>query len=174
MIKIIAIVGPESSGKSELAKKLAQHFQEPLVLEFSREYLDQTNGHYSIDDLAIIAKGQSKKEKDAKTGAKCFIISDTSNVDIQVWSIIKYNKIATGILSHYNKDSEIFYLLTKPDIPYALDPLRERPNIEDRIKIYNTFHSILSGKNNFLGIIDGIGEIRFKNAIELIKYKIKL
>ena len=40
----IAIVGPESTGKSTLAAALAQSFNTLWVKEFAREYCDQLKG----------------------------------------------------------------------------------------------------------------------------------
>ena len=41
--KRIVLFGPESTGKTTLAKKLAYHFQTNWVPEFAREYLEKKN-----------------------------------------------------------------------------------------------------------------------------------
>ena len=53
----IAITGPESTGKTALAKQLAEHYKTVWVPEFSREFLEQTNGKYTEKDLVTIFKG---------------------------------------------------------------------------------------------------------------------
>ena len=59
----IAITGPESSGKTTLAKKLSTNFKKSiLVNEFAREYLKTVNGKYTYSDLIKIAKGQKERE----------------------------------------------------------------------------------------------------------------
>ena len=59
----IAITGPESSGKTTLAKELAKYFKNSfLVNEFSREYLEKLTRKYIFADLLNIAKGQRKNE----------------------------------------------------------------------------------------------------------------
>ena len=40
MIWKIAITGPESTGKSELARQLASHYNTVWVPEYAREYID--------------------------------------------------------------------------------------------------------------------------------------
>ena len=52
--KRILILGPESTGKSTLAKDLAIHFGEPWVPEFAREYLEKLERPYQFEDLAEI------------------------------------------------------------------------------------------------------------------------
>ena len=55
---IITIVGPESSGKTTLARELADRYGFPWVPEYAREYLNGLGRDYQEDDLALIAKGQ--------------------------------------------------------------------------------------------------------------------
>ena len=55
---IITIVGPESSGKTTLARQLAAELGCPWVPEYAREYLEQRGGYYNESDLVVIAEGQ--------------------------------------------------------------------------------------------------------------------
>lgn len=55
---IITIVGPESSGKTTLARKLAAYLGCPWVPEYAREYLEGLGRSYVEDDLQEIAAGQ--------------------------------------------------------------------------------------------------------------------
>lgn len=171
-IKTIAIIGPESSGKTWLAKELAQHFNEPLVLEYSRTFLAERNGLYTQKDLIDIAKGQYEIELNAISQAQNFMVSDTCNLDIQVWSEVKYGNIQEGISDFNLREKDTYYLLCSPDLPYESDELRENPSIERRQFIFETFQKLLK-RSHLLGVISGHGEIRLKNAIKLIQSKIK-
>ena len=51
MIKRIAITGPESTGKSELAKGLAEHYHTLWVPEYAREYLNKLGSPYEYEDI---------------------------------------------------------------------------------------------------------------------------
>lgn len=55
---IITIIGPESSGKTTLTRKLADHFGAPWVEEYAREYLNGLGRDYTIEDLPRMASGQ--------------------------------------------------------------------------------------------------------------------
>jgi len=55
---VITIVGPESSGKTTLARELADRYGCPWVPEYAREYLDGLGRDYQEEDLVLIAKGQ--------------------------------------------------------------------------------------------------------------------
>ena len=54
----IAITGPESTGKSTLAEKLAKHFNTDYIPEYSRTYLENFEGQYTENDVVEIAKAQ--------------------------------------------------------------------------------------------------------------------
>jgi nicotinamide riboside kinase len=55
---IITIVGPESSGKTTLARQLAADLGCPWVPEYARDYLQGLGRTYDMPDLEIIAQGQ--------------------------------------------------------------------------------------------------------------------
>ena len=57
-IKKIIFTGPESTGKSTLAKKLSQLYNTVWVPEFARTYLEGMNRLYREEDLLKIAQGQ--------------------------------------------------------------------------------------------------------------------
>jgi nicotinamide riboside kinase len=61
-IKKIAIIGPESTGKSTLCKQLAAHYGTAWVPEYAREYLSMHGTSYTYGSLLEIAKGQVNLE----------------------------------------------------------------------------------------------------------------
>ncbi len=62
MIRKVAIIGPESTGKSTLSMRLASHYQTLWVPEYARQYLESRGSAYTYDSLLEIAKGQVKLE----------------------------------------------------------------------------------------------------------------
>ena len=58
----IAVIGPESTGKSTLCELLAQHYNSQWCPEFAREFLLTHGTDYTYDDLLYIAKGQLAME----------------------------------------------------------------------------------------------------------------
>lgn len=171
MLKTIAIVGPESSGKTSLAIFLASHFKSTLAPEYAREYLNKMAGNYTQEDLIPICEGQIQKIKEAQNLAEDICFSDTDPFSIQVWSEIKYGEINPDLAKISSIDPSLDYLLCFPDLPYESDPLRESPDMEDREKIYTHFYQALQEKSNFLGTVRGVGKKRENSALELIKAK---
>ena len=60
----IAVFGPESTGKTTLAGKLAAHFSAPLVAEYAREFWD-AHGVITLEDIPTIAREQWRREDEA-------------------------------------------------------------------------------------------------------------
>lgn len=61
----IAVYGPESTGKTELATRLAAHFGAPLVAEYAREHCDARGGVLGLEDMLPIALEQWRREDEA-------------------------------------------------------------------------------------------------------------
>jgi HTH-type transcriptional regulator, transcriptional repressor of NAD biosynthesis genes len=55
-VKKVCIFGPESTGKSTLTKKLAEHFHTSYVHEYARPFLDLKNGECKAEDIEKIAR----------------------------------------------------------------------------------------------------------------------
>jgi len=61
-VKKIAVIGPESTGKSTICKQLAAHYNTLWCPEYAREYLVKNGTAYTYEDLLEIAKGQLSLE----------------------------------------------------------------------------------------------------------------
>ncbi len=164
--KRIVILGPESTGKSQLSKDLAGHYKTPWVPEFAREYIDQLHRPYQKEDLQDIAKGQLSLEDEMASKTSDFLFCDTNLIVIKVWSDFKYGDTDPWILASLENRKYDFYLLTDIDLPWKDDPQREHPN--KRAELFNIYESYLEDHDLPFGIVSGSGDDRLKNAIRLI------
>ncbi len=162
MIKIV-VTGPESSGKTTLARQLAQHLKTQAVGEYAREYLNQLGRPYAKPDLLAIAKGQLKKEQVFDHGKNNIIILDTSLEVIKIWSEVRFKCVHPWIVEALNNNKRDFYLLCQPDLPWEYDPLRENPN--DRWVLYEMYERELNSLKVPFASVSGAGEQRFENAL---------
>jgi nicotinamide riboside kinase len=162
----IGIVGPESTGKSDLATYLANHFNTQFVPEVARDYLNNLGRNYNYDDLLEIAKLQVAAEEKLSTENN-ILICDTTLLVIKIWSEVKFQKVDSNIqLEEKNRYYDL-YLLTNIDLPWEPDPLREHP--DKRQYLFDLYHQQLTEKKCAFEIISGQGKQRNLNALKVLK-----
>ncbi len=163
----IAVLGPESTGKSTLAEQLAAHFETVWVKEFAREYLEKRNGEYEEADLLAIAKGQIAAENEMVKSATDMLFCDTELITIKIWSEYKYSACDPWIAKQIQNRKYDLYLLCYPDIPWKSDPLRENP--DDRVPLYKRYKNELIANNFSFIEIRGGKAMRLQTTIAAIK-----
>lgn len=168
MPKKIVVIGPESTGKSTLTQALAEHFGEPWVPEYAREYLDILDRPYQYEDLLAIGKGQVALEDEQMKFARKFLFCDTDLHVLQVWSESKYRRVHPWILKQIEMRKYDFYLLTDIDTPWEADPQREHPEPEMRQYFFDLYRSLLEKKGIAYQLVRGDRETRIAKAIQYV------
>lgn len=166
-MKRIAITGPECTGKTTLAKQLAQHYNTTWVPEFAREYLGDLGRPYRYEDIGLIARGQRALEEKKTKETDELLFCDTCLLVCKVWSLYKFGKCEPWISEHILQNPYNLYLLPHPNITWEVDPLRESPTGRDRL--LNTYRSELSALDVPMAEIIASGEHRLVAAIEAIE-----
>ncbi len=164
----IAILGPESTGKTELARNLAEYFDAEWVPEYAREYVEKLNEPYTYEDVCIIARKQIEQEKQFENQLtnKQFVFFDTDLIITKVWLEFKY-KIVPDFLTERLKPSFFdLYLLCAPDLPWEPDAVREHGN--DREFFFNWYKAEIEQTRKPYVIVSGIGNQRIQHAIEAL------
>jgi nicotinamide riboside kinase len=162
----IAMIGPESSGKTSLAKLLSAEFGFALVEEYAREYLTSLGRSYELDDIQSIYQKQMLIEQEVLgTGVKG-IISDTEYINGLVWCEEKYGVRPSWFVDVIQKQPYNMYLLTSPDLPWVPDPLRENPGNGEYL--FERYKQELERINAIYVVVDGVGEARLNKAQKAI------
>lgn len=166
--KRILILGPESTGKSTLAEKLAQHYAEPWVPEVARAYLEGLNRSYAYEDLLSIGKWQMSLEDELASTAKHFLFCDTDLQVIQVWSQHRYGKVDPWVLEEIARRTYGLILLCAPDLPWQEDPLREHPELEMRQQFFDIYQQITRESGFPWALISGETGERLSASIQAV------
>lgn len=125
-IKRVALVGPESCGKSYLAEKLALHFNTVFVEEYGRTYCEKFGMDSTELDFAHVAGGQLYHEDERALEANRILFCDTDLIVTQVWSEVYFSgKCQPWIYWANHARRYDLFLLCAPDIPWVNDGLRE-------------------------------------------------
>ncbi|MDX5339655.1 MAG: ATP-binding protein [Cyclobacteriaceae bacterium] len=167
--KRILILGPESTGKSTLAEDLANHFTEPWVPEYAREYLENLDRPYCYEDLAEIGKGQIFQEDQLAQKANKFLFCDTDLRVIHIWSEHRFGKTDPWVLDQIVKRKYDLILLTDTDLPWEPDPLREYPELEMRQYFFKKYLDLAEKSGFPFLIVSGNKESRLQFAVEAIE-----
>ncbi|MEO8962962.1 MAG: ATP-binding protein [Ginsengibacter sp.] len=196
MIRKVVVIGPESTGKSTLCQKLAEHYKTLWVPEYAREYLEKNGTAYSYDDLLTIAKGQIELEE-----VICNQLSDVSHqlsvhsqlsthnfplttshsqltprllfIDtdlyvIKVWAEFVFNKCHNWILNKIAEREYDLYLLCDVDLPWVEDRLREYPDKRIREKLFFLYKDIMVNQTSPWCVISGNYAERLERAIHFV------
>ena len=165
-MQTIVLTGPESSGKTTLARQLAEYFGTGWLPEFARGYLEKLDREYVENDLLEIAKGQVASERAFAEGEKKTLIFDTSLEVLKIWSEVRFGRCHPYILENLRQRKHGLYLLCRPDLPWEYDPQRENPG--DRKELFHLYHSELTRLNVNFVEVRGRGKMRFENAVSSV------
>lgn len=166
-VKKIAILGAESTGKTELSIQLAKHYHTVCVPEYARDYFDVHDiNHYTIADLDAIAKKQLELESELLPKAKRLLICDTTLITIKIWSAYQFNKISELISSSIRGNDYDLYLICNNDVAWTEDPQRRNPELRDHLLKWN-MHELIKLNSDY-HLIEGTGEEKLRNAIRII------
>lgn len=166
--KRILILGPESTGKSTLAEKLAMHFAESWVPEVAREYLEKLERPYAYEDLFQIGKLQIRTEDELAMQANNYLFCDTDLRVIQVWSQHRYGKVDPWVLEEIARRTYDLILLCAPDLPWQADPLREHPELEMRQQFFEIYQQLSQASGIPWILISGDTDKRLSIAIQAV------
>jgi NadR type nicotinamide-nucleotide adenylyltransferase len=168
MMQKIAIVGPESTGKSDLSFELAGIFKTFYVPEVARKYLQNLSRSYVEDDLLKIAKLQIEAEDEYEKSADKILICDTNLTVIKIWSMVKYGRCDSWIIEQDQQRHYDFTLLMNVDLPWVDDPLREHPNPSMRNHLMNLYLNEIKLKKTPFDVVSGSGEGRIHCALQIL------
>jgi NadR type nicotinamide-nucleotide adenylyltransferase len=166
LIKVV-LTGGESTGKTELAHRLGEHFGAPVAAEFVRAYAAQRGGQLGFGDHGPIARGQMAAEDAAIAGASDMVVLDTDLVSTVVYCEHYFGRSPAWIETEAIARAGQLYLLLLPDIPWVPDGVRDRG--DRRTEMHALFRGKLEGlRLNYVEISGERGE-RFRAAVRAIE-----
>jgi nicotinamide riboside kinase len=158
----IVLTGPECTGKSTLAARLAEELGAPLLVESARLYADEVKRELGVDDVERIARWAVEKEDALLASAPTTIVLDTDLLSTVVYGRHYYGFRSEWIEREASARLGSLYLLCHPDIPWVGDGVRDRP--DDRDEMFGEFRAVLTEFGAPVADIRGTGEARFASA----------
>lgn len=133
-LRRICIFGPESTGKSTLAQKLATHYNTICVSEYARGLLDYKDGKCDFEDIPRIARGQIASEDALARQANRVMFCDTDLITTTIWSDVLFGKCPQWIHEQANQRHYDLYLLLDVDVPWVDDAQRFLPHYREEFR----------------------------------------
>lgn len=161
---IICLYSPESTGKSTLAKRLAEHYQTESVPEVARELI--TSNDFTLQDIERIAQAYHQRFFEKLELANKILICDTDLITTQIYSQ-HYLQAVPPIVAELQKEIHYdHYFLLDIDVPWVADGLRDLGN--QRQEMFQVFKHELENRNIAYTLISGDYATREKQAKDLI------
>jgi HTH-type transcriptional repressor of NAD biosynthesis genes len=171
-VKRVCIVGAESTGKTTLAQRIAEHYQTNWVPEYGREYCAEKWKHGSIMDdwvsteFVAIASEQGRREDHASRTANKVLICDTDPFATSIWHERYMNDRSLEVESIANNRRYDLYIVTGDEIPFVQDGLRDGESI--RHWMHKRFIEALTAKNRPWVLVTGDLSERIAQAARCI------
>src|SRR5262245_31245448 len=140
MLKIV-LTGPESIGKTTLARELARTYGTMWSEEFARSYAETKQSSLGPEDVEPIALGQQANEDAAIASARDLVILATELVSTYVYGCYYYGVCPPWIERAARERLGDLYLLPELELPFETDLVRD--TAEARIALHERFADTL-------------------------------
>ncbi|MBP9946462.1 MAG: AAA family ATPase [Vicinamibacteria bacterium] len=139
-VKRVVVIGAESTGKTTLARLLAERFFTIWVPEFGREHWERKLAgrrvtdpppFWSPDEFVEIATEQQARENAAARRANRILFADTNAFATGTWQERYHHVRHPGVDAIGARDKVDLYLFTSPDVDFVQDGFRDGEHIRE-------------------------------------------
>lgn len=171
----VALLGPESTGKTTLAARLAAAFGTVWVPEYGREHTAAIAARvglpfqnaFTLDDITTIATVQAQREDRAARHANRVLFCDTELLTTRVWSEIFFDRCPDDVVAASEAREHDLYLLLDTDVPWVDDGTRAFR--DGRQAHFDRIRATLDRLGRSYEIVGGSFEDRFARAAGIVR-----
>lgn len=122
-IKKLCLFGPESVGKTTLARQLADEYRTVWVPEVARAML--ITNDFTIDDIIRIGHAQTEAVLTAERQANRILFCDTDLITTQIYADVYLHEVPPVLYELERQVQYDAYVLLDIDVPWVADGLRD-------------------------------------------------
>lgn len=134
---LICLYGPESTGKSTLARHLAAHYHTEYVPEVARELI--TSNTFTLEDIVRIGHAQTQRIREKIKTANHFLFCDTDLITTAIYCRHYLGTVPEILIDLEREVVYDHYFLFDVDVPWVADGLRDQGSSAQRRAMYQTF-----------------------------------
>jgi HTH-type transcriptional repressor of NAD biosynthesis genes len=165
--KRVCVFGPESTGKTTLCRKLAEHFRTAWVPEYARTLLEARAGQVvRVEDMEAIARGHVASEEALARNANRVLFSDTDPLATLIWSDTLFDRVPEFVRRQADARAADLYLLCAPDVPWVGDAVRYLP--DGGPAFFERCERELKARGRNYVVIRGTWDERFAAAMDAV------
>jgi HTH-type transcriptional repressor of NAD biosynthesis genes len=168
-VKRVCVFGPESTGKSTLARDLAKEFDTVYAWEYARPLLDPQGGKCYEADIPRIVRGQVATEEALAARANRVMFCDTDVLTTTVWSDVLFGGTPGWIRELAEQRTYDLYLVTDVDVPWVDDSQRFFSEQRVRREMFDRFLSALTSRGRKYEVVRGDWPTRFATACASVR-----
>jgi NadR type nicotinamide-nucleotide adenylyltransferase len=165
-VKRVLIYGPESTGKTTLARDLAAHYQTEWVPEYARGYIETRGNTFEYSDFARFALGQLESEEAAARRANRLLFCDTDFITTTIYAQHYFGRCPPFIQRLADERRYDLVLFPDIDLPWQADPQRDLG--QQREAMRDRFRDELQSRRIPFVTIGGLGEARLRAAVAAV------
>ncbi len=167
-VKRVCIIGPESTGKTILAQRLARHFKTKWVAEYARGYIDAHSGVVNRDMFPFFVKGQTASEEALARQANRILLCDTDPFTTALYHELYIGGRPEWILEEADlRKYDLYLLCSHEGTSYVEDSQRNHP--DRRGWFFDECLKWLEEKNRSYYVIKGDWNERFLFSCTVIE-----
>jgi NadR type nicotinamide-nucleotide adenylyltransferase len=166
----VCVTGPESTGKTTLARRLADWASTECVPEAARRYAERVTRELLASDVGPIGREHvtlaDRATELARTRGANLLVLDTDLISTQLYGRYYYAAAPRWIERVERGRRADLYLLCDVDVPWIPDGVRDRPT--DRPGMFALFQRALARRRANVVVVRGDWDARWTIARDAV------